>query len=231
MTITSRASSATTSQRTGQGLAPRIIATANPRDYRADDLARVRALAQRCLDFGHHVGFWIEGNWWLNNADAGADQLSWTDSFLDNRGAPVKHLVCGESACFMMQRIRVHAGQGDFHSDLYVHLAHATGSIFPDANQNNMLKWHVWVEITTGDENAVSLKVDLWGAGTGAGPLFPDGPPFDCIRTEVSNRFRLASRDVVSIGGPPGPTMVAPTNHHGHRHPKFQPPRDAWPLP
>jgi hypothetical protein len=78
----SRAPADTTSQITGQGLAPRVlVASASPRDYRADDLARVQDLARRSLDFGHHVGFWVEGNWWLNNADAGPDRLSWTDSW------------------------------------------------------------------------------------------------------------------------------------------------------
>jgi hypothetical protein len=192
-----------TTQSAGWEIPPRVAAI-NRRDFRRQDLIRIRDLAESCLDFGKRAGFWVWNNWFQNNAEAGASRLTWETPYLDDRGARVKRLVCGESAHFMLQRLMVHAGNQDYYSDLYAYLAVAKGSLdFWRSDANFLTKFHVWVEIASSVGGAPLLKIDLWAAGTNAGPLFPDGAPLDCIRTEIIEDFALASGR--SPGNMPGP--------------------------
>lgn len=219
-----------TTQRTSWEIAPRVARTISPSEFRAQDLTRIRDLAQRCVDFGKHVGFWIDGDWYKNNSEAGASRLTWDSSFLDNRGAILKRLVCGESAHFMMQRLMVHAGDRDYYSDLHAYMAIAKGSLdMWRSDANFITKFHVWVEIATSAGGAPVLKIDLWGAGTGSGPLFPDGPPMDCIRNETQDDFALRFGSAPGIGAPPTGTMNVSVR--GRASWRYEPPANPSPLP
>jgi hypothetical protein len=208
-----------------------LVASASAAQYRKEDLQRIYSLALDCSNYGRAVGFWVWNNWWVNNAEAGPDRLNWTDSFVDVRGAPIKRLVCGESACFMLQRIHVHSRE--FRSDLWTHLAHSEGSIASlnpwNTDANALNKFHVWVEITTEDPNAVLAKVDLWSAGTNAGSLFPAGAPLDCIRNSYSNRYTITSPG--SVGPPPSPTLVRSGGRSMAVFPKFPAPPPGLIMP
>lgn len=210
--MSSRPDNGASCQATGCSLAPRLLlASAGSADLREQDLARLQGLAQWAYAYGDQRGFWTH-NALTNNLSAISNQgdLSYEDSFVFSNGKARKVLVCGESACFMLQLILLKRGRGEYGSDLRAQMAHAYG-----LQNNGPLGFHVWIEISD-PSGGIHLKIDLWGRGTNsADTLFPAGQPLGLNRSEVNNVFELSDRYPFTVGAAPEEPQQEPRYYYG----------------